>query len=138
MVKISISYEGDLLTRSIHESGEELFTDAPRDNGGQGKHFSPTDLVATALGTCVLTLMGMAAKRVGIDLKGAHLVVTKEMKREPVRMLAKLDIVFFFPHSIDAASQEKIERAAMTCPVHASLHPDIKQIFTFHWGTRPA
>ncbi len=135
MVEISVTYEGDLRTRAVHEeSGEMLETDAPRDNGGRGKNFSPTDLVAVALGTCVLTIMGLVAKRLGVDMHGARLLVTKEMQPVPKRMIAKLNVDFFFPRHVDAAQKEQLEKAAMNCPVHLCLHPDVQQKFTFNWG----
>ena len=135
MVEISATYEGDLRTRAVHEeSGEILITDAPRDNGGRGKNFSPTDLVAVALGTCVLTIMGIAAKKIGVDMQGARVLVRKEMQPSPQRKIAKLHVDFFFPHALEEAKREQLEKAAMNCPVHASLHPDVEQKFTFNWG----
>ena len=135
MVEITVAYEGDLHTRAVHvQSGEELETDAPLDNGGKGEKFSPTDLVAVALGTCVLTIMGLMAKRIGVDFSGARLRVKKEMKAAPSRMIGKLDVEFFYPSQLDASKQQQLEKAAMACPVHASLHPDIEQKFVFNWG----
>lgn len=135
MVEVAVTYEGNLRTLAIHgPSGEKMETDAPKDNGGKGEKFSPTDLVAVALGTCVLTIMGLDAKRQGIDFVGARLLIKKEMQPFPKRMIAKLEIDFFFPSELNAVQQEKLEKAAMNCPVHASLHPSIEQKFNFHWG----
>ncbi len=135
MVEISVTYKGDLRTLAVHDqSGNTLETDAPKDNGGRGETFSPTDLVAVALGTCVLTIMGIEANRLKIDFAGARLKVKKEMQPVPKRMIAKLEVDFFFPGQVDATQKERLEKAAMNCPVHASLHPSIEQTFTFNWG----
>jgi len=135
MVEVSVTYEGNLRTVAIHgPSGEKLETDAPKDNGGKGEKFSPTDLVAVALGTCVLTIMGIQAKLLNIDFTGARVQVRKEMQPSPQRMIAKLEVDFFFPKQLDDAQKAKLEKAAMHCPVHASLHPSIEQKFTFNWG----
>ena len=135
MAHIEISYEGNLSTRAIFpESGEELLTDAPKDNQGEGKHFSPTDLVGVALGSCVLTLMGIVAKKLGVDITGTKLTVAKEMAAAPVRRIGSLAVEIKSPHRFSAEITEKLEKAGRFCPVHHSLHPDIAQSFTFHWG----
>jgi putative redox protein len=135
MVEIQIAYEGKLRCRATHvESGTELLTDAPKDNMGKGESFSPTDLVATALGTCLLTTMGIAAQRMQIDLSGAAVVVTKEMATTPTRRIGRLTVTFNVPVKLSAEQRQKLENAAMTCPVHKGLHPDVQTPITFNWG----
>lgn len=137
MAEIEIYYEGDLSTRSVHRgNGDEIFTDAPVDNQGKGRKFSPTDLLAVSLGSCVLTLMGIAAKKLGVDLVGTKVVVTKEMRSAPARMIGKLKIILTSPHTYTPEITERLQRAAEGCPVHHSLHPDIIQEFVYHWGQK--
>ena len=135
-VRIDVEYLGDLHTRATHgPSGDTFITDAPVDNGGRGEAFSPTDLVATAVGTCVLTILGTLAQRLGIDLSGAKAHVEKHMATAPLRRIGRLDVNVVVPAeravAIDQAQRDKLERAAMHCPVHQSLHPDIAQNITF-------
>ena len=133
MVKISTVYEGDLHTVATHgPSGKTLATDAPVDNQGRGETFSPTDLVATALGACMLTIMGMTARRLGIDIKGARVEVSKEMTPPP-RRIAKLATEIWIPPPRSADPQGQLERAALTCPVHRSLLAEIEKPVVFHW-----
>ncbi len=127
MVSISITYEGELRCNLIHgPSGKVLETDAPKDNMGKGESFSPTDLVASGLGACMLTIMGIFAQRHHIPLKGTRVQVTKEMIQEPVRRIGKLTVRFEFPAGIPANQRPALEKAALTCPVHKSLHPEIE------------
>ncbi len=135
MVAIQFEYQGDLHCRAIHgPSGSELNTDAPKDNQGRGEGFSPTDLVATALGTCMLTVMGIAARTLNIDISGATATVEKEMTAAPPRRIESLTVRIRVPQSISAENRQKLERAAHTCPVHKSLHPDIQTPIEFTWG----
>lgn len=135
MVAIQFEYQGDLHCRAIHgPSGSELNTDAPKDNQGRGESFSPTDLVATALGTCMLTVMGIAARTLNIDISGATATVEKEMTAAPPRRIESLTVRIRVPQSISAENRQKLERAAHTCPVHKSLHPDIQTPIEFTWG----
>lgn len=135
MVTIQFEYQGDLHCRAIHgPSGSELNTDAPKDNQGRGESFSPTDLVATALGTCMLTVMGIAARTLNIDIAGATATVEKEMTAAPPRRIERLTVRIRVPQSISAENRQKLERAAHTCPVHKSLHPDIQTPIEFTWG----
>ena len=135
MTEIAIWYEGDLSTRCVHsDNGAEVLTDAPKDNQGLGRVFSPTDLFAASLGSCMLTLMGIAAKRLNVDLKGMHAKVTKEMVVAPVRRIGKLRVEFSCPHAFSEDVIGKLVRAAETCPVHHSLHPDIVLEFSYQWG----
>lgn len=136
MVRIEIQYEGDLHCSATHgPSQARLSTDAPLDNQGRGESFSPTDLVATALGTCMLTLMGIAAKRHGWDLRGASVEVEKAMVQQPVRRIGSLTVVIRVPGAFDEKARTLLERAALTCPVHQSLHPDVAKPVRFEWGT---
>lgn len=135
MTQIDIQYLGQLRTRCVHkDSGSILETDAPKDNQGKGELFSPTDLVAAALGSCVLTLMGIASKHLNADLTGLRLTVVKEMASAPSRKVGKLKVDVYCPQEFDSSVKKKLEEVAMTCPVHHSLHPDVVQEFTFHWG----
>lgn len=134
MVKITAVYEGDLHCHATHTPSQStLGTDAPVDNQGRGETFSPTDLVATALGTCILTTMGILAKRLGVDLKGAHVEVTKEMTATAPRKIARLGVNLWMPIRQSEDPQGQLERAAHACPVHRSLHPDVQAPITIHW-----
>lgn len=135
MVAIEMKYLGDLHCEAVHApSGTTLDTDAPKDNQGRGESFSPTDLVATALGTCILTTMGILARNLSIDMTGATASVTKEMVTAPTRRIGRLAVTLHMPGSIDAENRIKLERAAHTCPVHKSMHPDVEMPITFVWG----
>src|SRR5271163_360064 len=119
MVEIRIQYQGKLRCLAEHvDSGTTLITDAPRDNQGEGKSFSPTDLVATALGTCMMTIMGIAAQRHSIDITGAKCVVLKEMAASPHRRIGKLTVTIEIPTPLNEEQQTRLKHAAMTCPVH--------------------
>jgi len=135
MVEISVVYEGKLRCRSTHgPSGVELITDAPKDNMGEGASFSPTDLVATALGTCMLTIMGIVAQREELDLTGTKIRVNKEMATAPVRRIGRLDVEFTVPVATTEVQRQKLIKAAETCPVHKSLHPDVEIAVKFNWS----
>ena len=135
MVPIQIEYSGDLHCSATHgPSGTALSTDAPKDNQGRGESFSPTDLVATALGTCILTTMGIVARNHGIDMTGATAVVEKDMTAVPTRRIGSLATKFHKPHDVADEHKQRLERAAHTCPVHKSLHPDVHAPIDFTWG----
>ena len=122
MHQITIEYEGELRTRAKHlQSGNELITDAPIDNHGKGEAFSPTDLVATALASCILTIMGIVAERRNIDLKGTISEVTKVMGENP-RRIAEIHVNIYFKTDISSQDRKVLEKAAHSCPVHQSLH----------------
>lgn len=133
MVDISIVYQGELRCTAEHPSGAVLTTDAPKDNHGKGESFSPTDLVATALGSCMLTIMGIAARKMQLDITGTKVSVTKEMVVQPIRRIGKLNTVITVPHPVSDEQKTQLEKAALTCPVHQSLHPDIALPITFQW-----
>jgi putative redox protein len=127
-VEIDIEYQGDLHCAAKHvPSGNALVTDAPKDNGGRGEAFSPTDLVATALGTCMVTIMGLVAKRDGLDLKGTRIRVLKDMVADPVRRIGTLTVTVTLPkgRAFSSTDRRKLDAAAKTCPVKQSLHPDV-------------
>jgi putative redox protein len=127
-VEIDVVYEGDLRCVATHgPSKDKLATDAPQDNGGRGAAFSPTDLIATSLATCILTIMGLAAKRAGIDIDGARAHVTKEMTRSGVRRIAELRVTVAIPrwNQLSPRDRGMLEGAAAACPVKQSLHPDV-------------
>lgn len=135
MVTIDILYQGDLHCEAVHgPSGTLLSTDAPKDNMGKGESFSPTDLVATALGTCMMTLMGIAARSLNVDLKGTRVTVQKEMVAAPTRRIGKLGVKIVVPATLTEEQKKSLEQAAMTCPVHKSLHPDVQLPVEFVWG----
>jgi uncharacterized OsmC-like protein len=130
-----ITYEGNLRTVATHlQSGTVIETDAPLDNHGKGERFSPTDLVATALGNCMLTVMGIKAKDMNVDLEGTKIDVTKIMLAEP-RRIGEIKVIFNFPESVKADEKQKtiLERTAMTCPVLESLDPNLKKSVEFNW-----
>jgi putative redox protein len=135
MVSIEMKYEGDLHCSAVHgPSGTVLSTDAPKDNQGRGESFSPTDLVGTALGTCILTTMGLLARTLGIDMSGATATVDKEMTSAPSRRIERLTVKIQMPAGISEENRVKLERAAHACPVHKSLHPDVELPISFTWG----
>ncbi len=134
-VRIDITYQGGLRCSATHgPSKTQLVTDAPVDNHGKGESFSPTDLVATAMGTCMLTVMGIYAERHQIDMTGTTVTVSKEMISAPVRRISKLTAEIHVPLPADHPQREALERAALTCPVHQSLHPDVEKPVHFVWG----
>jgi putative redox protein len=134
MVIIEVGYDGDLRCSATHgPSGSTLATDAPVDNHGRGERFSPTDLVATALGTCILTTMGIVAERHEFDLRGATVRVTKEMTSQPVRRIARLGVTITMPQPAPEAMRRRLETAALRCPVKQSLHPDVEAPVTWQW-----
>jgi uncharacterized OsmC-like protein len=128
-----ITYLGDLRTSSIHlQSGTEILSDAPTDNRGRGEAFSPTDTVANALGSCMISIMGIKAMDMGLDMVGSTVEVTKVMQSEP-RKISKIGIVINMSLEADEKTRTIMERAAMTCPVFLSLHPDIEKDVVFNW-----
>jgi len=135
MVAISMKYTGSLHCEAIHNpSATLLTTDAPKDNMGLGASFSPTDLVATALGTCILTTMAIVANKLKVDMDDARATVTKEMAPAPDRRIAKMEVEIIMPLGIAIEHREKLEAAAHKCPVHKSMGPDVKMPIRFTWG----
>ncbi|KAA9331971.1 OsmC family protein [Adhaeribacter soli] len=135
MSTISTVYSGNLRTQATHNaSGNTIITDAPTDNNGRGEAFSPSDLVCAALGSCMLTIMGIVAERNNIQLEGTTLEIKKIMAAEP-RRIAEVVIGFNMPDSNTFTDKEKaiLENAARTCPVALSLHPEIKQTVAFNY-----
>jgi len=130
-----IRYTGDLRTEAVHlSSGDCILTDAPKDNQGKGEAFSPTDLMATSLGCCALTIMGITAKKQGINLGEVDVVIEKHMAADPrrvIKVVVKMKII----NSGDLTDSQKkvLENAALTCPVSKSLHPDLQQDFRFEY-----
>ena len=134
MVEMNVVYEGQLHCALTHgPSGSKISTDAPKDNQGRGEAFSPTDLVGAALGSCMLTIMGIYAQRQNINLTGATAKVTKEMVTAPIRRIGKLTVQFNLPASLSPEHRGAMEKAAHTCPVHQSLHPDVKLETVFNY-----
>ncbi|RTY95333.1 OsmC family protein [Flavobacterium sp. GT3R68] len=128
-----VTYLGDLRTSSIHiQSGSEIISDAPTDNNGKGEAFSPTDTVANALATCMMTIMGIKSRDMNIDLKGSTASVVKIMQAEP-RRIGAIEVVFNMSVSADDKNKTILEKAAMTCPVFLSLNPEIDKKITFNW-----
>lgn len=134
MVKITTRYEGGLHCILTHgPSGNKLPTDAPKDNRGKGEAFSPTDLMAAALGSCMATTMGIYAARHAVSLEGLEVEVIKEMVAVPSRRIGKLTVTLNMPKGITANHRPILERTALTCPVHKSLHPDVEIPVTFQY-----
>ena len=131
-----IIYQGDLRTIALHiNSGNEIVTDAPPDNKGKGEAFSPTDLVATSLGCCMLTIMGIAAREHQFNIDGTEVWIVKNMKANP-RRIGEIVVEFNFPQNNYTAKEKKIiEHAARTCPVSQSLHPELKQTVKFNYAS---
>jgi putative redox protein len=135
-VEINIGYEGELRCRAQHgPSGVVLNTDAPKDNEGKGESFSPTDLVATALGSCMMTIMGILARRQGYPIEGTTVKVLKEMIQEPVRRIGQLTVEIHVANGgrLNEKDRKMLQQTAHTCPVLKSIHPDIKVPVVFYW-----
>lgn len=135
MATIKNIYEGNLRTSAQHlASGNTIITDAPLDNNGKGEAFSPTDLVSAALGSCMMTIMGVVANRANIDIEGMEIETTKIMAAEP-RRIGEIVLNFTMPTGKSYSDKEKamLENAARTCPVALSLHPDVKQTISFRY-----
>lgn len=129
-----ITYLGELRTSCEHlQSGTKILTDAPTDNHGKGEAFSPTDLVATSLGSCMISIMAIKSKELEVDLTQTIIEVTKVMQAEP-RKISKIVVVLQLPVNPSDKNKIILERAAMTCPVFLSLHPDIEKEVTFNWN----
>ncbi|MDE1193426.1 MAG: OsmC family protein [Arachidicoccus sp.] len=130
-----IIYKGELRADCKHlQSGTIIETDAPTDNKGKGERFSPTDLLATALGSCIITTIGIKTEDMGIDLKGTKIDVSKVMYADP-RRIGEIEVNIYFPKNLNLDEKQKtiIERIAHACPVSKSLHPDLKQIINFYY-----
>ena len=134
MTTVESVYTGELRTRATHvRSGQIIETDAPPDNQGKGEAFSPTDLLAAALGSCMLTLMGIKARNHDFNVDGTHVSITKTMASDP-RRVSKIEIIFRMPAEVYTHAQKRLlEHAARNCPVAKSIHPDITQEITFHY-----
>ena len=135
MVKIDTVYEGHLRCKTLHcPSGSTLITDAPKDNHGKGESFSPTDLISSALGSCMMTIMGIVADKKGIDLIGAKAETKKEMSKELPRRIIALRTRLTLPLPPDHPDRKILEEAALHCPVHKSLDPSIYAAIEFIWS----
>ena len=135
MVAITMRYEGELRCLAEHgPSGSKITTDAPVDNHGKGEAFSPTDLVGAALGTCIMTIMGIVADRHGLELRGMSARTEKVMTTEGLRRIKSLRTVLTIPLPADHPNRQILENAAHACPVHKSLHPDIDATIEFVWA----
>ena len=131
MITIETTYDGELRTRSKHmRSGTIIQTDAPPDNEGKGEFFSPTDLLSASLGTCMITVMGIAAKKHNIDLSSARIEVEKIMQASP-RKVAEIRVKIFLNRTYPEKEKNILETAGKTCPVALRLHPDLKQVIDF-------
>lgn len=131
MATITTQYIGNLRSLNTHTgSGAELITDAPKDNKGMGASFSPTDLLATSLGTCMLTIMGIAAREHEMNIENTRMEITKIMAADP-RRVAEIQVVFHLPSALNGKERTILERSAHTCPVALSLHPDLKKTINF-------
>lgn len=134
-VSISVDYEGGLRCKATHgPSANQLLTDAPVDNHGKGESFSPTDLVATALATCMATVIGIKAQQKGYDIVGMKVSVEKHMSEDSPRRIVRLPITIEIPLPEDHPDRRLLEATALGCPVHHSVHPDIDKPVTFVWS----
>jgi uncharacterized OsmC-like protein len=134
MVEIKLSYEGDLHCSAVHTpSGNVLVTDAPVDNNGRGQAFSPTDLVATALASCMATVIGIVAKRKEIAVEGMTVTARKFMSDDQPRRISRLELDLHMPLPADHPERKLLESAARGCPVHHSIHPDIDVVMNWNW-----
>jgi putative redox protein len=139
MVTIQVKYDGGLRCTSVHgPSRTTLVTDAPADNMGKGESFSPTDLVATALGTCMLTTMAIVADRRGWKIDGSQATVEKHMVADPARRIGRLVVTLRMQGEHDATAREMLERTAHNCPVNKSLAPNVEIPVTFEWSAQSA
>ncbi len=128
-----VTYLGDLRTESVHiQSGSIILTDAPTDNNGKGEAFSPTDLLATSLGNCMMTIIAIKARDLNLDLKNSTVEVTKVMQAEP-RKIAQINVVLNMSIAVATKNKTILERTALNCPVLLSLNPDIQKIISFNW-----
>jgi len=134
MVKVDVTYTGELHCDAVHgPSQSKIATDAPTDNKGKGEEFSPTDLVATALGTCMSTTMGIKAQELGIDLRGMTVSVKKEMSKDAPRRIIGLPSDVHIPLPENSPHREVLEQTALNCPVHKSLPSEISRPTKFYW-----
>lgn len=134
MVEIKLSYEGELHCSAVHTpSGNTLVTDAPLDNNGRGQAFSPTDLLATALGSCMATVIGILAKRKEIAVEGMAVTVRKFMSDDQPRRVKRLELDLQMPLPASHPDRKLLESAARGCPVHHSIHPDIEVVMNWLW-----
>ncbi len=128
-----VTYNGGLRTSCEHlRSGDTFITDAPIDNNGKGQAFSPTDTVATGLASCMLTMMGIKANSLDVDLTNAMAEVTKHMAADP-RRISKIEVKLSLPKNVSDKNRKILEHTANTCPVHYSLHPDIEKVISYNW-----
>lgn len=128
-----VTYLGNLRTENEHlKSGNKYITDAPTDNQGKGEAFSPTDTVATGLANCMITVMGIKARDLNVNMDGTTAMVTKSMEANP-RRISKIEINLSFPSGIDEKSRKILENTGRTCPVMQSLHPDVEKVIVFNW-----
>ncbi|MGB5943077.1 MAG: OsmC family protein [Leeuwenhoekiella sp.] len=129
-----VTYQGNLRTHCEHlKSGNTFITDAPTDNNGKGEAFSPTDTVATALASCMITIMGIKAEQHGLDIENTYAEVTKTMSAKP-RRISGIKVEVYGLQNVDGKNREILENAALTCPVFHSLHPDIDKDISFYWN----
>lgn len=133
MVEMNGKYVGNLRCQLTHgPSGTEIVTDAPKDNNGLGSAFSPTDLMGAALASCILTTIAIVAGRDGKDISGSYFSVVKEMNLNP-RKISRLGVKLYLPSTFDQEYRNKLEHISHTCPVHRSIHPDVKMDIEFNW-----
>ncbi|WP_227430062.1 OsmC family protein [Psychrobacter sp. I-STPA6b] len=134
MTTSTVVYQGELRTQALHlQSNNQIITDAPTDNHGKGEAFSPTDLLATSLASCMLTIMGIKADSMDLDIVGTKAEVTKVMATEP-RRVSEVHVSIYLTQTFDERTQKVLEQAALSCPVAKSIHPDIQQVVNFHYA----
>lgn len=138
MVKLLVTYTGELHCLLRHQpSGAIIETDAPVDNQGKGEAFSPTDLLAAALASCIATVIAIYAERQQLEVSGMRVEIDKTMQTQPSRRIGTLAVAVWMPQQLLEQQRQAIEKVARTCPVHQSLHPDIDISIAFHWPSSP-
>lgn len=133
MVKMLVEYKGQFHCKASHPSGATIETDAPKEVGGKGEAFSPTDLLGCALATCIATTIALYAQRKGLDISGMKLEVEKKMTDQPSRRIGNLNVDIWIPHTFSQDEKLAIEKVAHSCPIDKSLSRDVEVILKFHW-----
>ncbi len=136
MSEIVLTYESGFRTRAVHGSGAEITTAAAKEHGGSGDAFSPTDLLAASLGSCILSIIGIIGERKRIDIEGVRVTVTKELSKTLPAEIVRLATHVHLPKELEPADRQRLEKGATGCPVHHALRPEIEAPITFSYGSR--
>lgn len=134
MAAFNIVYEGDLRVKAMNTNGEAITTDAAKDYGGKGEALGPVDLLVVSLGSCAMTVMSLAARKQGVDLKGSRVEVERELAPGPEHNIATITLRFYIAVNVDPAKRKSLETIAVNCPVHKNLNPRIKENVSFYYA----